>query len=196
MAILLCKPKGVQLLQKETEFEMVFERPYYLTFAYSDGEKVHIEKHKDSDMKEVWKKLESLTDNAVIAFFEHKRRKIFEKYGDNVPPTRLNDSLAYIGVGTVLNLVKSLRKKYYGSYFYKQFKFDGLLKMDANIFFSHPMCWFLEKVMSEKSAMAFLRADGTISIVNMSNFETFKDMLYFDTVLISKKKKKSYFSEL
>src|SRR6266478_3270507 len=114
MSILLCKPKGIQLLQKEAEFEMVFERPYYLTFAYSDGEKVHIEKYRDSDMKVAWKKLESLKDNAAIIFFEHKRRKIFEKRSENVPPTRLNDELAYIGVGTILTLIKKLRKQYCG----------------------------------------------------------------------------------
>src|SRR6266446_9999923 len=147
MALLLCKPKGVQLLQKEAEFEMVFEHPYYLTFAYSDGEKVHIEKYKDSDMKIAWKKLESLKNNAAIIFFEHKRRKIFEKYSDNVPPTRLNDELAYIGAGTLLNFIKKVRKEYSSSYYFKQFKLDNLLKMDSNIFFSHPMRWFLEKVI-------------------------------------------------
>lgn len=195
MSTLIYKKANTAFIKKEVCFEMVFERPYYMTVAYADGKKVHIEKFKSNtkdksiSIEAGWKKLESLTEYPAIMLFYSGKEHIFEKNINNLPPVILENGSAYISVGTILALQKKSKKLYSDAFFFKDYAFDKMNEMCPNLFFTFHGSWLLKQIIPTYSAMAFIKPDGEVSLIyKEGKSDTFKGMWYFDTLSARQKK--------
>ncbi len=188
MSNIICKPQGVQLTKKDAAFEMIFEEPYYIGLAYTDGKQIQIKKFKNNEIEAGWQELEKLTDYPLITFFEDQRVKQIEKNVDNLCPVILGDSVsAYVAAGEILRLKSKKNKQFTDVFYFKQFAFDKMEQMCPEMFFSYQGRWLMHRIIPYTSAVAFLSREGKFSIINKNSGYTYKKMWYFDTECVKTK---------
>lgn len=188
MSNIITKPAGVKFSKEKVSFEMIFDEPYYIGVAYTDGKKIQIKKFvgNNAALEAGWQELEKLTEYPFIAFFGNKYNKVIEKNNENLCPISLGDC-AYVAAGEILNLRKKTRKQFTDAFYFKQYAFDEMEQACPSLFLHYQGRWLLHRIISRKAAMAFLSKDGKFSVVNHDGGYEFEKMWYFDNDCVNMK---------
>ncbi len=165
MSIIIAKKAGVQFDKDGFTFKIDYpEIQNNLNFAYSDGKKIHSYKFNKTSER-VWALVERITDYPAIFFINEHDNPLYELTSLNVPPIRINSDIVYVGSGDILNMGKELGKTRTDVAYLNEWRFSEIVQSYPNFFFSDEGKWMLEKIFPN-GAMAFLRNDGKISIIN------------------------------
>lgn len=179
-SFIISKPAGA--LFKKSDFfpEIISDPIYYISIAYAKDDQIHIKKFsKAYDLNLAWEALESLTDYSLIAFFYSKKEKVIENNIDNLCPVRLNDDVVYVAAGDILSLRKQTKKKFTDVFFMKQYMFDAMMEKNPYIFFSYAGCWLVDAILPSTTALAFIRGNGEVSIINKEKGFVMNNIWFF-----------------